>query len=75
MSFQLQHGASTLGFALDQRFFVVVDNRYDDVMLGPEFASKLITIVGYPKLGANKKNTYFRTPEEVLKYYYDFKYN
>lgn len=59
IQYQLQQETSTLGFLLNQRFFVIVDNKYGEVTLGADFASILMTIVGYPKMGKNKKNKYF----------------
>jgi len=38
---------------------VIVDNKYGEVTLGPDFGSILMTIIGYPRLGKNKKNKYF----------------
>lgn len=54
----MQQETSTLGFVLNQRFFVIVDNRYGEVTLGTDFASILMTVVGYPKKGKNMKNRY-----------------
>jgi hypothetical protein len=31
-------------------------------MLGAEFGSILMTVVGYPRIGKNKKNKYFEKP-------------
>jgi hypothetical protein len=61
--FQMQQDTGSLGYTLNHRFFVVVDNSSGEVILGPEFGSLLMTIVGYPKLGRNKKNVYFEKPE------------
>jgi len=55
----MQQETETLGFTLNQSFFVIVDNRYGEVALGYEFGSPLMTIVGYPKTGRNKKNKCF----------------
>ena len=54
----LQKETDTLGQPLDKRYFVVVDNIKGVVILGPEFSSLLMFIVGYPKRGSNKKNHY-----------------
>lgn len=59
IQYQMQQETSTLGFVLNQRFFVIVDNKYGEVTLGADFASILMTIVGYPRIGKNKKNMYF----------------
>jgi hypothetical protein len=58
IQYQMQQETSTLGFVLNQRFFVIVDNKYGEVTLGADFASILMTIVGYPRIGKNKKNKY-----------------
>lgn len=34
-----------------------------------------MTIVGYPKVGKNPKNTYCQNVNEVLEAYYNFKYS
>jgi hypothetical protein len=52
---------------------VIVDNKYGEVTLGADFASLLMTIVGYPKIGKNKKNKYFEDPMDIIKYFKDFK--
>jgi hypothetical protein len=41
--------------------------------LGADFASILMTIVGYPRIGKNKKNKYLEWPSEIIKYYKEFK--
>lgn len=73
IQYQLQQETSTLGFVLNQRFFVIVDNKYGEVTLGADFASLWMTIVGYPKIGKNKKNKYFERPSEVIKFFKEFK--
>ena len=35
ISYQLQQETSTLGFKFNQRFFVIVDNKQGEVVLGP----------------------------------------
>lgn len=62
----MQQETSTLGFVLNQRFFVIVDNKYGEVTLGADFASLLMTIVGYPRIGKNKKNKYYEKPSEII---------
>jgi len=32
-----------------------------------------MTIVGYPRIGKNKKNKYFEKPRDIVKFYEDFK--
>jgi len=59
ISYQMQQETETLGFTLNQSFFVIVDNRYGEVALGYEFGSPLMTIIGYPKTGRNKKTKCF----------------
>ena len=54
---------------MNRRYFVVVDNFKGAVILGPEFSSLLMFIVGYPKAGPNKKNHYCSTPIEVVEKY------
>ena len=58
----MQQETDTLGYALDRHFFVLVDNRQGEVKLGKEFGSKMITLVGYPKLGRSKHIRYCKTP-------------
>lgn len=41
---------------------MIVDNKSGEVTLGAEFGSILMTVVGYPKIGKNKKNKYFEKP-------------
>jgi hypothetical protein len=65
----MQQETNTLGFCLNQRFFVIVDNRYGEVTLGPEFGSILMTIVGYPRVGKNKKNRYYEKPADIIKFF------
>lgn len=55
---QFQHETNSLGLELNTNFFVVTDNKSGTLKLGPEFNSQLMTIVGYPKTGSNKKNIY-----------------
>ena len=73
IQYQLQQETSTLGFVLNQRFFVIVDNKYGEVTLGADFASLWMTIVGYPKIGKNKKNKYCERPSEAIKFFKEFK--
>jgi hypothetical protein len=73
VAYQMQQDTATLGFRLTQRFFVVVDNAQGEVLLGPEFASILMTVVGYPRRGSNKQNRYFEHPPEILAYYQQFR--
>jgi hypothetical protein len=47
-----------LGEEVNTTFFVVVDNKAGPLALGKEFDSELITVVGYPKKGSNKRNLY-----------------
>lgn len=42
-------------------------------MLGGDFSSKFMTIVGYPKLGRNTICKYLEKPNEVIDFYKDFK--
>ena len=51
---------------------MLVDNNEGLVTLGPEFSSLLMFIVGYPKIGPNKKNHYCTNSKEVLKKYISF---
>ena len=69
----MQQETATLGSKLNQRFFVIVDNKLGEVVLGPEFGSILMTIVGYPKMGKNKKNKYFERPRDIVSFYEQFK--
>ena len=62
-----------MGYAIDRPFFVCVDNKNGEVALGKEFANKMVTVVGYPRAGRNKKNKYCRTPEEVIEAYKESK--
>lgn len=66
ISYQMQQETATLGFKFNQRFFVIVDNKIGEVTLGPEFGSILMTVVGYPKVGKNKKNRYCEKPKDVV---------
>ena len=65
----MQQETGTLGYKFNQRFFVIVDNRMGEVVLGPEFGSILMTIVGYPRVGKNKKNRYFESPKDIVTFY------
>ena len=69
----MQQETATLGYKLNQRFFVIVDNRSGEIVLGPKFGSILMTIVGYPRLGKNKKNRYFDKPKDIVAFYEQFK--
>lgn len=52
---------------------MIVDNRMGEVTLGPEFGSILMTIVGYPRTGKNRKNRYFDNPKEIVRFYEEFR--
>ena len=65
----MQKETDTLGLPLDRRYFVVVDNIKGTVMLGPEFSSLLMFIVGYPRKGVNKKNHYCKRSSDVIEKY------
>lgn len=54
---------------MNKRYFVVVDNSDGPVSLGPVFSSLLMFIVGYPRIGPNKKNHYCSTVSDVLEKY------
>lgn len=69
----MQQETATLGSKFNQRFFVIVDNKGGEVVLGPEFGSILMTIVGYPRVGKNRKNHYFDKPKDIITFYEQFK--
>lgn len=68
----MQKEVDTLGQPLDKRYFVVVDNIKGAVVLGSEFSSLLMFIVGYPRKGPNKKNHYAKKISDVVGKYRQF---
>lgn len=71
--YSMQKETDTLGHPLNKRFFVVVDNIKGTVVLGPEFSSLVMFIVGYPRKGENKKNYYCKRTADVVERYRQFR--
>ena len=48
------------------------DNKLGDLTLGSSFHSELITLVGYPMIGKNKKCQYAKNSEDLIELYKEY---